>query len=99
MSNFGLKAPKAGIDSSNNTCQMTNQPRRRPSGGVKRSNSGAHRNFHVKGRLINANKPIDLRSTPSERSHAGSRLISMKSGRPELNPVNTQMSIFLLMSD
>ncbi len=99
ISNLGLKAPNAGIDSSKNTCHTTSQPRRRPSGGVKRSNSGAHKNFQVNGRLIKANRPIDFKSTPSERNHAGSRLIKINSGNPELNPVNTQMSIFLLISD
>ena len=40
-----------------------------------------------------------LRLTPSLRSQAGSRLTNMYKGKPELKPVNMQISIFWLMSD
>ena len=36
--------------------------------------------------------------TPSERNHAGNRAISIYSGKPELKPVNMQMSMRLLSS-
>ncbi len=55
-------------------------------------------NFHVNGNWIKANNPIDRRSTCSERSQAGNRLMSRYSGRPELKPVNTQMSMRRLNS-
>ena len=67
--------------------------------GMYRSNSGAHKNFQVNGKLIRANKPMALRLTPSLRSQAGSRLTNMYKGKPELKPVNMQISIFWLMSD
>src|SRR6202171_843788 len=60
--------------------------------------SGDHRNFHVYGSCISVNRPIDVRSTCAERSHAGRRLMSSQSGRPELKPVNTQISIRRLRS-
>src|SRR6187551_3217849 len=50
-------------------------------------------NFQVNGKPISANRPIAFRSTCSVRSHAGSRLIRMYSGSPELKPVKTQISI------
>src|SRR5450759_1600766 len=75
-------------------CVINIQPRRRPRiGSAYRSSKGDHRNFQVNGSCINANRPIEVRSTFSERSHAGRRLISSQSGRPELKPVKMQISI------
>src|SRR5438477_6315333 len=42
---------------------------------------------------MSAKKPMVRSSTPSVRSHAGSRLIRIHSGRPEAKPTNTQISI------
>ena len=97
-SNCGLNAPNSGIDNSNNACQISNQPRLRPSGGMYRSNSGAHKNFQVKGKLISANNPIDFKSTPSERNQAGKRLMRIKSGKPDVKPVKTQINMRLFIS-
>ena len=77
MSSFGCSSPKTGIAMSSSTCVASIQPRRRPNiGRPKRSMSGDHRNFHVYGSWISAKRPIAFKSTPSERSHAGSRLMS-----------------------
>src|SRR5450755_3684482 len=98
-SSFGSSNPNSGIEISSATCVSSIQPRRRPSSGnAYRSSKGDHRNFHVNGSCISANNPIEVRSTCSERSHAGRRLISSQSGRPELNPVKTQISIRRLNS-
>lgn len=40
-----------------------------------------------------------FRLTPSLRSQAGKRLTKMYKGKPELKPVNRQISIFWLISD
>ena len=40
-----------------------------------------------------------FRLTPSLRSQAGSRLTKIYKGKPELKPVNRQISIFWLISD
>ncbi len=73
-SRVGSVRPKSGIDASSSNCVASIQPRLRPSiGSAKRSISGDHRNFHVKGSWISANRPIDFKSTCSERSHAGSK--------------------------
>jgi hypothetical protein len=40
-----------------------------------------------------------FRLTPSLRNQAGKRLTKMYKGKPELKPVNMQISIFWLMSD
>ena len=45
---------------------------------------------------MSANKPMAFKLTPSLRSHAGNKLIKMNSGKPELKPVNTQISMRLL---
>src|ERR1700678_2705748 len=47
---------------------------------------------------MSANSPMDLRSTCSERSQAGSNCSNTKNGNPELNPVNTQISMRRLNS-
>ena len=41
---------------------------------------------------------MDFKSTPSERNHAGNNAIKIYSGKPELKPVNIQMSMRLLSS-
>ena len=99
MSSFGCSTPKTGMATSSSTCVASIQPRRRPSiGKPKRSISGDHRNFHVYGSWISANRPIAFRSTPSERSQAGSRLMSRYSGNPDEKPMKTHISIRRLKS-
>ena len=58
-----------------------------------RSITGAHRNFHVYGKPISANRPMLFRSTPSDRSQAAIRLIRMNSGSPDEKPMKMQISI------
>lgn len=73
---------------------MNIQPRRRPShGSWATSSRGDHINFQVNGKPIIENKPIVIRSMCSLRNHAGIKLIRKYKGKPEVNPVNTQISI------
>ena len=44
---------------------------------------------------MSAKKPMVFKSTFSERNHAGTKLTNKRSGKPEENPVKTQMNIFL----
>src|ERR1700674_4458625 len=91
--------PYKGMATSNSSCVVSIHPRRRPrSGKENRSSNGDQRNFQVNGNWISANRPIDLRSTCSERSQAGISVIRMNSGRPELKLVKTQINIRRLNS-
>src|ERR1700682_6758926 len=93
-SSFGSNRPNIGMEISSAICVINIQPRRRPSiGSAYRSSKGDHRNFQVNGSCINANRPIEVRRTLSERNHAGRRLINSQSGRPELEPVEMRISI------
>src|SRR5210317_669100 len=54
---------------------------------------GDHRNFHVYGNCTRAKKPISARPTPSTRSQPGTSWNRTYSGRPEVKPVKTQISM------
>jgi hypothetical protein len=67
---------------------MNAHPRRRPSGGTKRSISGDQRNLNVHGAWASVNSPTTRMSTPDLRIQSGIATQISPRGIPEANDIS-----------
>ena len=72
---------------------MAAQPRRRPSGGTKRSIKGDQRNLKVHGAWARVNRPTTRMSTPDLRIQSGMATQISPRGIPEANDISVTEAV------
>ncbi len=72
---------------------MAAQPRRRPSGGTKRSIRGDQRNLNVHGACARVNRPTTRMSTPDLRIQSGMATQINPRGIPEANDISVTEAV------